>query len=49
MNDLDYNLRNAYKTMLKSYISDNDQLTNNIMIFKNLFTEYMNYYIFSKF
>ena len=49
MNDLDYNLRNAYRTMLKSYISDNDQLTNNIMIFKNLFTEYMNYYIFSKF
>lgn len=48
MNDLDYNLRDAYKRMLKSYISDNDDFTNNIIIFKKLFTKYMNIYIFSK-
>ena len=48
MNDLDYNLRNSYKTMLKSYISNDIELNNNIKLFKNLFSNYMNKYIFSK-
>ena len=48
MNDIDYNLRTSYKTMIKSYISNNENLDNNIKIFKNLFDEYMNKYIFSK-
>ena len=44
----DYDLRTSYKTMIKSYISNNENLENNIKIFKNLFTKYMNKYIFSK-
>ena len=38
MDDLDYNLRNSYKTMLKSYISNDIELNNNIKLFKNLFS-----------
>jgi len=48
INNLDYNLRNSYKTMLKSYISNDIELNNNIKLFKNLFSNYMNRYIFSK-
>jgi len=44
----DYDLRTSYKTMIKSYISNNENLDNNIRIFKNLFTEYINKYIFNK-
>jgi hypothetical protein len=47
--DDDYNMRNAYKSMLKSYISNNNDLQNNIEIFKKLFNDYMYKYIFSKF
>jgi len=48
MNDLDYNLRNSYKTMLKSYIINDIELNNNIKLFKNLLSNYMYKYIFSK-
>ena len=48
MHDIDYNLRTSYKTMIKSYISNNENLDNNIKIFKNLYSEYMTKYIFSK-
>ena len=48
MNDLDYNLKNLYKTMLKSYISNDIELKNNILFFKKTFSDYMNKYIFSK-
>ena len=34
--------------MLKSYISNNEELHNNIKIFKNIFSNYMYKYIFSK-
>lgn len=49
MEDDDYNMRNAYKSMLKSYISNNNDLKNNIILFKKLFSDYMHKYIFSKF
>jgi hypothetical protein len=49
MEDDDYNMRNAYKSMLKSYISNNKDLENNIILFKKLFSDYMYKYIFSKF
>jgi hypothetical protein len=48
INDIDYNLRTSYKKMIKSYISNNENLYNNIKIFKNLFGEYMTKYILSK-
>lgn len=48
MHDLDYDLRTSYKTMLKSYISSNSDLEDNIKIFKKIFSEYMHKYIFSK-
>ena len=35
--------------MLKSYISNNKDLENNIILFKKLFSDYMYNYIFSKF
>jgi len=47
--DEDYDMRSAYKTMIKSYISKNDDLENDIKIFKKLFSDYMHSYIFSKF
>jgi len=47
--DGDYELRTSYKTMIKSYISKNDELENDIKIFKKLFSDYMHSYIFSKF
>jgi hypothetical protein len=46
--DEDYDLRCAYKKMIKSYISYNDQLEDDIKEFKKLFSNYMNQYIFSK-
>jgi hypothetical protein len=45
----DYDLRNSYKTMIKSYISNNKDLENHIILFKDSLTSYMNQYIFSKF
>ena len=48
MEDEDYDLRGAYKKMIKSYISYNDQLEDDIKEFKKLFSNYMNQYIFSK-
>jgi len=46
--DESYDLKTSYKIMLKSYISNNDELHNNIKIFKNIFSNYMYKYIFSK-
>jgi hypothetical protein len=46
--DEDYDLRSAYKKMIKSYISYNNQLEDDIKEFKKLFSNYMNQYIFSK-
>ena len=43
-----YDLRSAYKKMIKSYISYNNQLDDDIKEFKKLFSNYMNQYIFSK-
>jgi len=45
----DYDLRNSYKTMIKYYISNNKDLENHIILFKDSLTSYMNQYIFSKF
>ena len=43
-----YDLRSTYKKMIKSYISYNNQLDDDIIEFKKLFSYYMNQYIFSK-
>ena len=48
MEDEDYNLRNSYKIMIKSYIGNNN-LEDNINLFKKSFYDYMYKYIFSKF
>jgi hypothetical protein len=48
MEDEDYNLRNSYKIMIKSYICNNN-LEDNIKLFKKSFNDYMYKYIFSKF
>jgi hypothetical protein len=48
MEDEDYNLRNSYKIMIKSYIGNNN-LEDNIKLFKKSFNDYMYKYIFSKF
>lgn len=47
--DGDFELRTSYKTMIKSYISKNNELENDIKIFKKLFSDYMHSYIFSEF
>ena len=48
MEDVDYNLRNSYKIMIKSYIGNNN-LEDNIKLFKKSLNDYMYKYIFSKF